>query len=40
MEFTNKYLQSVVDKVKANDASQPEFIQTLEEFLKSIEQFI
>ena len=40
MEFTNKYLQSVVDKVKANDASQPEFIQTVEEVLKSLEPVV
>ena len=40
MEFTNKYLQSVVDKVKATDADQPLFIQTVEEVLKSLEPLV
>ena len=40
MEFTNKYLQSVVDKVKATDSDQPLFIQTVEEVLKSLEPLV
>lgn len=41
MEFTNKYLQGVVDKVRTKDASnQPEFMQTVEEVLKSLEPVI
>ena len=40
MQFTNKYLQDVVAKVREKNANEPEFIQTVEEVLKSLEPII
>lgn len=40
MKFTNKYLQDVVTKVREKNANEPEFIQTVEEVLKSLEPII
>lgn len=40
MKFTNKYLQDVVNKVREKNANEPEFIQTVEEVLKSLEPII
>ena len=40
MQFTNKYLQDVVNKVREKNANEPEFIQTVEEVLKSLEPVI
>ena len=40
MQFTNKYLQDVVAKVREKNANEPEFIQTVEEVLKSLEPVI
>lgn len=40
MQFTNKYLQDVVAKVRKKNANEPEFIQTVEEVLKSLEPII
>lgn len=40
MEFTNKYLQKVVESVHAKNAHEPEFIQAVEEVLKSLEPVI
>ena len=33
----NAYMQRVIDQVKARNAGEPEFIQTVEEVFKSIE---
>lgn len=40
MEFQNKYLQDVMAKVREKNANEPEFIQTVEEVLKSLESTI
>ena len=40
MQFTNKYLESVVNGVRERYAHEPEFIQTVEEVLKSIEPIV
>ena len=39
MQFTNKYLQDVVNKVREKNANEPEFIQTVEEVLKSLASY-
>ena len=36
----NAYIQEVLDKVKARDSHEPEFIQTVEEVLTSLEPVI
>ena len=36
----NAYIESVIEKVKKRDANEPEFIQTVEEVLKSLEPVI
>ncbi len=36
----NAYIQEVLDKVRKRDANEPEFIQTVEEVLKSLETVI
>ena len=33
----NEYIQKVLDKVKKTDANEKEFLQTVEEVLKSLE---
>lgn len=40
MEFKNQYLIDVMAKVKAKNSGEPEFIQTVEEVLKSLEPII
>ena len=36
----NAYIESVLEKVKQRDANEPEFIQTVEEVLSSLEPVI
>lgn len=36
----NAYIESVLEKVKQRDANEPEFIQTVEEVLTSLEPVI
>ena len=36
----NSYIQKTIDKVKARNANEPEFIQTVEEVFTSIEPVI
>ena len=36
----NSYLRSVVDSVRVKHASQPEFVQTVEEVMSSVEPFV
>ena len=36
----NAYIEEVIAKVKARDAHEPEFIQTVEEVLRSLEPMV
>lgn len=40
MEFQNEYLKKVIAKVREKNANEPEFIQTVEEVLKSLESVV